>query len=224
MIIDEYIAAHTAPEPPHLHAVWRWAQVFNPYGHMCSGHQQGRLLAMLTALLQPRRILEIGAYVGYSTLCLAEGMPSDAVIDTVEADVEMEDTLRRHLALSAAYAQGRIRLHIADALEALAAEDALKGPYDLALIDADKRQYCQYYEAVLPRMRPGGLILVDNTLWAGKVADRACHDAQTLGVRAFNDLVAADPRVTAVILPVRDGLTLLRVAPPPPSQAAEKAR
>lgn len=206
--IDDYIRAHIEPEPPELHRIWREAHVFNPYGHMCSGHVQGRLLSLLVSLLRPRRILEIGAYMGYSTLCLAESMPSDAVLDTIEADMEMEGRLRRNLGLSPAYAEGRLRLHVADALQCL---PTLVGPYDLALIDADKRQYTAYYEAVLPLMRPGGLILADNTLWAGKVSDPRCHDAQTLGIRAFNDLVAGDPRVTPVIVPLRDGLTLLRV-------------
>ena len=202
MEAEEYIARHIDVEPPQLEALWR-----HVYPRMCCGHVQGRLLKMLTAMVAPRRILEIGAFTGYSTLCLAEGMPEGCTLDTVEVDDEREDELRT---LFAADARGvDIRLHIGDAMEVV---PRLPGQWDLVLIDADKRLYLEMLEMVSARVPIDGIILADNTLWSGKVlADDAAHaDAQTRALARFNDAVAADTRFQKVILPIRDGMTIMR--------------
>lgn len=161
---------------------------------------------MLVSMINPRRVLELGAYTGYSALCLAEGLTGDASLHTVEIDDEMEEWLLDRFAT--APGGERITLHIGDALEVIQAIDET---WDLVYIDANKRDYTAYYEAVMPRLRPGGFIIADNTLWDGKVVDPVTnHDAQTVALAAFNDHIAADTRVEVVILPLRDGLTLIR--------------
>ncbi len=205
MDIEEYIEAHISPEPEELKLVARNTYLYHLYPRMCSGHLQGRLLKMLTQMIGPRRILELGAFTGYSALCFAEGMPPGAVLHTVEIDAEAEDWLRQTFAASERGAD--IVLHIGDAMEVVPAIDE---EWDLVFIDANKRNYCEYYEMVLPRVRPGGYVFADNTLWSDKVTDPANHDAQTSGIEAFNDMVATDPRVEVVILPLRDGMTLIR--------------
>lgn len=210
MTLDDYISLHTSPAPAQLAEIERDTYLRHVYPRMCCGHVQGRLLAMLAALARPKRILELGAFTGYATLCLAEGMPPGAELHTVEIDDEKEDELR---AAFAASPRGRdIHLHIGDALRVV---PALPPGWDLALIDADKRLYPDYFRLLVPRMAPGGLIIADNTLWGGKLTapgDRP-HDPQSLGVMEFNDLAASDPRVETVMLPLRDGLTLIRVKP-----------
>ena len=205
--LDDYIAAHIDPEPPALHALWRRTYARHVYPRMCSGHAQGRILRMLSALTRPRRAVELGTFTGYSALCLAEGMPADGELHTIEIDDEMEPELEELFA--APHPGARIVLHTGDALDVL---PQLPAPWDLAFIDANKRCYVQYYELLVPRMSPGGIILTDNTLWSGKILhpDRE-RDPQTRGLLEFNDRVATDPRVERVILPLRDGLTLIRV-------------
>lgn len=205
MDIEEYIEAHISPEPEALAEVTRNTYLYHLYPRMCSGHLQGRLLKMLTQMIRPRRILELGAFTGYSALCFAEGMPEGAKLHTVEIDPEVEDELRRTFAASERRAD--IVLHIGDAMEVVPGIDE---EWDLVFIDANKRNYCEYYEMVLPRVRPGGYIFADNTLWSDKVADPSKGDAQTRAIEAFNDMVAADTRVEVVILPLRDGMTLIR--------------
>ena len=183
--------------------------VQNYYWHMCSGHLQGRLIKMLTRMIRPRRVLELGTFSGYSALCLAEGLADDdCLVDTIEINDEQEDFIREHLAMSR-YAN-RVRLHIGDAREIV---PALGEHYDLVFIDANKRQYVEYYDLVMDYLNDGGFIIADNTLWAGKVltvvSQRAHSDAQTNGIIAFNERVKNDPRVEKVIIPVRDGLTLI---------------
>lgn len=206
MDLEEYIDSHISPEPEHLTEVYRRTYLHHLYPRMCSGHSQGRLLKMLTRMVCPHRILELGTFTGYSTLCFAEGMPDDGHIHTVEIDDENEDELLDTFARSP-WAD-RIHLHIGDALEVI---PTINEECDLVFIDANKRCYIDYYEAVLPRLRPGGYIFADNTLWSGKILDPdANHDAQTRGIMDFNDYVAKDPRVETVILPIRDGMTILR--------------
>lgn len=205
MEIEEYIEAHISPEPPLLSEVVRDTYLYHLYPRMCSGHLQGRLLKMLVQMIEPRRILELGTFTGYSALCMAEGMPPGAVLHTVEIDPEAEDGLRATFARSGRAAD--IVLHIGDALMVVPGIDE---EWDLVFIDANKRNYIDYYNMVLPRLRPGGYIFADNTLWSDKVADPAKRDAQTMGIEAFNDMVAADPRVEVVIVPLRDGMTLIR--------------
>lgn len=205
---DDYIDAHIDAEPPALRALRRRTHLERLYPRMCTDHAQGRLLVMLTQLIKPRRILELGTFTGYSTLCLAEGMPEGCRIDTVEIDDVYADDLRRTLADSPRGAD--ITLHIADA-EALLPDLLARNAYDLVFIDANKRRYPEYLALISPALAPGSYILADNTLWADKVCDPEATDPQTLGIRRFNDLVAADPSLSVVILPVRDGLTLIRV-------------
>ncbi len=206
MNLDEYILDHITPEDDYLHRLWRATHLQLLYPRMASGHLQGQLLKMLAQMLQPRRVLEIGTYSGYSALSLAAGMPADGRLFTFEINDEQEDFTRPWFDNSP-YA-AHIEFIIGNVFELL---PALDETFDLAFIDADKRQYCEYYELVMAHLRPGGFILADNTLWDGHVVDEAyADDPQTASIRRFNDLVARDSRVETVILPLRDGLTLLR--------------
>lgn len=204
--LDDYIAAHIDAEPEALHRLYRRTHLTRLYPRMCSGHVQGRILTMLTRMIAPRRILELGTFTGYSTLCFAEGMPEGAKLHTVEIDDEYADELRELFDSDPRGAD--IELHIGDALEIIPSID---GEWDMVFIDANKRNYTDYYRLILPRVRRGGYIIADNTLWAGKVLDpEANHDAQSRGIVEFNDLVAADPTVEKIILPLRDGMTIIR--------------
>ena len=206
---DDYILAHITPEDDYLHRLWRATHTQLLYPRMASGHLQGCLLTMLTRLIAPGCVLEIGTFSGYSALCMAKGMAPGGVVHTFEVNDEQEEFTRPWLEGSPYPA--RVVMHIGDVLELLPAMDLT---FDMAFIDGNKRQYCDYYELVMSRLRPGGYILADNTLWDGHVADPAYdHDAQTLGIRRFNDRVAEDGRVEKVILPLRDGLTLIRRIP-----------
>jgi len=203
----DYIAAHSDKEGDYLHALWRDTQMKLAYGQMASGHIQGRLLKMLVQMTRPQRVLELGTFSGYSALSMAEGMEAGSELHTFEIFDEQEDFLVPWFQNSA-YAD-IIHLHIGDALQLV---PQMNVEWDLVFIDADKRQYVEYYEMVLPRLRPGGYIIADNTLWYGRVIETNTRDSdlQTLGIKAFNDLVAQDDRVEKVIVPVRDGLTLIR--------------
>lgn len=202
--LEEYVLAHIEPEPDHLSRLNRHTQLHHLYPHQCSGHLQGRLLSMLSQMIAPRRILELGTFTGYSALCLAEGLALDGELHTVDHNDE------DFPALSELFAPDpRIHLHIGDASELI---EALPGGWDLAFIDANKREYARYLQLLLPRMAPGGFIIADNTLWAGKVTDPSETDSQTCGIREFNDLVRSlAPQLRPVIIPVRDGMTLMRV-------------
>jgi predicted O-methyltransferase YrrM len=205
--IEEYILSHIDSEPPLLSAMARDAQVNLLHGRMVSGHLQGRLLKMFARMIRPRRVLEIGTYTGYSAICLAEGMDDDAELYTIEKDDEMEDFIRKYLDRSDQ--QNKIRLLFGDALQIIPAFD--DEFFDLAFIDGDKRQYNVYYEQVFPKIRRGGFILADNTLWNGKLLQKVeGNDWQTKGIIEFNESLVNDKRVEKVILPVRDGLTLIR--------------
>lgn len=204
--LDEYIESHISPEPELLYETYRYTNNHHVYPHMCSGHAQGRVLKMLTSMIAPQRVLELGCYTGYSTLCIAEALHPGAELHTVEIDDELTDELTARFARSPR--ADAIHLHIGDAFDIV---PSLGGGWDMAFIDANKRTYAEYFEMIMPQMRRGGFILVDNTLWGGKILDADARDAQTEGIRRFNDLVAHDPRVETAILPLRDGLTLLRV-------------
>lgn len=206
--IEDYIERHIDPEPEHLHRLRRTANIHLNNGRMVSGHLQGRLLKMLTELTAPRLALELGTFAGYSALCIAEGLPEEGRLITVEHDDELEDFIRARLAESPA---GRkVELMTGDALEVCR---TLPGKsVDLLFMDADKRAYPEYWKEARRLVRKGGLIIADNTLWGGHVCDPAYdRDRQTLGIREFNRLVAEDPGVEKVIVPLRDGLTLVRV-------------
>lgn len=207
--LNDYISNHISAEPELLARTYRHTHLHHLYPRMCSGHVQGRLLKMFTAMIAPKRILELGTYTGYSALCMAEGMPGDAVLHTVEVDDEMEEELLARFAESPA--GGRIHLHIGDAEQVI---PQLDGEWDMVFIDANKRRYTEYFEMVLPRVRPGGFIIADNTLWDGKVAETpAPTDPQSQGIMRFNDHVARDPRVETAIVAMRDGLTIMRKRP-----------
>lgn len=207
MTLDEYILQHIDAEGDYLHALWRDTQLRLSYGQMASGHLQGRLLKMLVEMIKPQKVLELGTFSGYATLSMAEGLAEKAEIHTFEVFDENEDFLRKWFEGSAY--KDKIHLHIGDALQLV---PQMNEQWDLAFIDADKREYVAYYEMLLPMMRPGGYIIADNTLWYGRVVEEAREsDLQTRGVQAFNDLIASDSRVEKVILPLRDGLTLIRV-------------
>ena len=205
-LLEDYILGHIDAEPEELHALYRYTHLHHLYPRMCSGHYQGRLLKMLTAMINPRRVLELGTYTGYSTLSIAEGLGPESVIDTIEIDPEKRDELLERFD-SSEY-RGRIRLHTGDALAVM---KGLEGPYGLVFIDANKRQYRDYLEAVVELTLPGAFILADNTLWDMKVVGRNEKlDAQTKAIAEFNDALARDDRFEKVILPVRDGLTIIR--------------
>lgn len=205
--LDRYILDHIDAEGEYLHALWRDTQLQLAYGQMASGHLQGRLLKMLVQMIAPRRVVELGTFSGYSALSMAEGLPADGELHTFEIFDEMEDFVRPWFENSP-YAK-QIHLHIGDAMELVPQMDV---EWDMAFVDADKRRYVEYYEMLLPRMKKGGFILADNTLWYGRVLEEhpRASDLQTLGIQAFNDLIARDKRVEKVILPLRDGLTLIR--------------
>ena len=203
--IDEYIVQHIDRESDYMHSLWRATQLHLLYGRMATGHIQGRLLKMLVTMIRPKMVLELGTYSGYSGLCIAEGLEEGAHLHTVEINDEQEDFTLPWFQRSP-YAD-KITMHIGDAMDIV---PRLGLTFDMAFIDADKRRYVEYYEMVLHHLAPGGYILADNTLWDGHVVEENVHDAQTLGIMAFNNLVAADERVEKVILPLRDGLTIIR--------------
>ncbi len=207
MDLEEYILKHSDNEPAYLASLNRktWLRQTNP--RMISGHLQGRVLSMLSKMIAPKRILEVGAFTGYSALCLAEGLTENGCLDTIEIDDELEEILLESFEDSP-FAK-KINLHIGDALQVL---PTLNETYDLVFIDANKRNYTEYYELILPKLREGGFILADNTLWNGKVVNGEvdAKDAQTQEILHFNQYIAEDKRVEKVILPLRDGLTLIR--------------
>lgn len=206
MNLEEYIVAHTDAEPLYLAKVNREThlRMINP--RMCSGHYQGRVLTMFCQMIQPKTVLEIGTFTGYSALCMAEALSESAVLHSIECDDELEEFILRNFAGSA---HGhKIRLHIGDALTEM---EKLNETFDLVFIDADKREYLAYYEAVLPKLKAGGFIIADNTLWDAKVLKPVDNnDKQTIEIMRFNDFVASDERVEKVMLPLRDGLTIIR--------------
>ena len=204
--LDAYILSHSDPEGDYLHRLYRATNIHTIHGRMASGHLQGRLLKMLVRMLRPRSILEVGTFSGYSAICLAEGLDEGGMVYTFEINDEQEDFTRPWIEQSAV--ADKIRFIVGDAVTEA---PKLGITFDMAFIDGDKRTYLQTYEAVLPLIRQGGIILADNTLWDGHVVDRAYdHDSQTRGIELFNDAVAADTRVEKVILPLRDGLTIIR--------------
>lgn len=206
MMLYPYILSHTDPEGDYLYRLYRATNVHLLHGRMASGHLQGRLLKMLVRMIRPQNILEVGTFSGYSAICMAEGLEPGGRLYTFEINDEQEDFTRPWIEGSAV--ADRIEFIIGDAIE-LAPK--LGVTFDMAFIDGDKRTYVETYEMALGVLRSGGFILADNTLWDGHVTDPAYdRDPQTRGIRRFNDHVAGDERVERVILPLRDGLTLIR--------------
>jgi caffeoyl-CoA O-methyltransferase len=201
-----YADAHTSPESPVLQQLNRDTHAHMLYARMLSGHGQGRLLAMISQMIQPRRILEIGTYTGYSALCLAEGLTSDGQLITLDSNEELEAFVRSYWAGTPHEQQ--LDLRIGNAADLI---PTLEGPFDLVFIDADKRNNALYYDLVFEKVRPGGFVLADNVLWSGKVVQPiAPSDLDTQAVVAFNQKIHDDPRVENVLLPIRDGLLLIR--------------
>ena len=204
--LDDYILRHIEPEPDYLYRLWRATNIHMLHGRMASGHLQGRLLKMLVQMIRPHYILEVGTFSGYSALCMAEGLADDGRLYTFEINDEQEDFTRPWIENSP----------VADKITFIIGDANTEAPklgieFDMAFIDGDKRTYVETYEMVLPLLRHGGFIVADNTLWDGHVVDPAYdRDSQTIGIRRFNDHVAADGRVEKVIVPLRDGLTLIR--------------
>ena len=204
--IQNYCEAHTSPESAVLQALNRatHAKVLMP--RMLSGHLQGRLLAMYSQMMHPLRILEIGTYTGYSAICLAEGLQENGQLITIDKNEELEEMMRE--AWQNAGLSDKIELRLGNALDII---PTLDGPFDMVFIDADKKNYLNYYHLVLPKMRLGGLIMADNVLWSGKIADEKARDADTLALREFNDYLMQDEHVETLLLPVRDGIMMARI-------------
>jgi predicted O-methyltransferase YrrM len=204
-LLQSYLDGHCDPEPAWLQFINRETHLKVLRAHMLSGHYQGRVLSFFSKLLQPKLILEIGTFTGYATLCLAEGLTEDGVIHTIEVNREMEEMLNSHFELT--NVGKKIKLHFGEAEQVI--RDFAYTGFDIVFIDADKKNNYTYFELVLEKVRPGGLIIIDNVLWKGKVYGEE-NDADTQIIRKLNDRIAADDRVDKLILPVRDGLLVIR--------------
>ena len=204
--LEEYISAHIDAESAQLRNLYRQTnlKMLNP--RMASGHIQGRLLKMLVSMVKPKLVLEVGTFTGYATLCIAEGLEDDGMVHTVEIDDELEDFITKEFEKSPF--RNRICLHIGDALKVV---PELGLMFDMIFLDGEKREYPDYYNTLLDWLRPGGYMIADNTLWDGHVVDAAySSDPQTMAVKKFNDMVASDTRVEVAMIPIRDGLTIIR--------------
>lgn len=203
---NRYLREHSSKACEAIDWIEKQTHIRTNYPRMLSGPVQGRFLKMLVEISGASRILEVGSFTGYSSCWMALGLPEGGVLDALEINDELEDLMRE--GWRRAGVENSIRLHIGDAIETL---QTLESGYDLIFVDANKRQYPEYYELCLPLLRKGGLMVADDTLWDGKVhADPPPHDAQTRGLLNFNDMAASDPRVETVMLPLKDGLTLIR--------------
>lgn len=202
--IQAYLEQHCEPEPDLLKHINRETHLKVPMPRMLSGHFQGRLLSMLSKLVRPHRILEVGTYTGYATLCLAEGLAPEGIIHTIDINEELEDRVRTYFKQSAF--NSSIRYHLGNATEII---PGLDERFDLVFIDADKKNNGTYYDLVFNKVNPGGIILVDNVLWGGKVVEEK-NDSDINAIRGFNDKVTGDPRTEKLIFPVRDGLFIIR--------------
>ncbi|HYG15579.1 MAG TPA: O-methyltransferase [Bacteroidia bacterium] len=205
--LNEYAEAHTKAESDVLQLLNRetWANVMMP--RMLSGHLQGRVLSMFSNMVRPRRILEIGTYTGYAALCMAEGLTDDGILHTIDINEELETMVRGYIAKAGM--ENKIKFHIGNAMEII---PALNETFDLVFIDADKENYSNYYDLIFDKLRPGGIIIADNVLWSGKVIDpkELEKDVETLALHHFNQKVTADTRVENVLMPIRDGLMVIR--------------
>ncbi len=205
-VLDQYLLSHIEEESPLLARLFRQTQVMMVNGRMCSGHLQGSLLTLLSKLVHPTKILEIGTYTGYSALCLANGLSANGILHTIEINDELELLAASFFEESGL--RDRIIQHIGDADVII---PQLDEKFDLVFIDADKRKYLSNYNLVFPKVAIGGVIIADNTLWAGKVVQKVViNDEQTIGIMQFNDFVKIDPRVETFMIPIRDGMTVLR--------------
>ncbi|RUA11773.1 MAG: methyltransferase [Flavobacteriia bacterium] len=205
--IDRYAVAHTEEEPKLLQELSKetWQKVLIP--RMLSGHYQGRLLAMISKLVQPKNILEIGTYTGYSALCLAEGLQKEGFLHTIDHNEELTAFSKKYFDRSDY--KDQIKTYLGEAVDII---DKMDIKFDLVFIDADKVNYSRYFHMIIDKMNKGGVILSDNVLWSGKVTREAApQDKDTLALQAYNKLLKEDPRIETILLPVRDGLTISRV-------------
>lgn len=205
-LLDDYCEAHTTPQTPTLYELERETHLKTLSPQMLSGHLQGQLLAFISKIHRPKTILEIGAFTGYAAICLAQGLQEGGVLHTIEVNVELEYLIRKYIALAGL--KDKIELHMGDALEII---PKLEGNFDLVFIDAGKQDYAAFYNLVIGRINPGGLIIADNVLWSGKVvAKDKEQDPDAISLHNFNELVHHDPRVENIMLPIRDGLLIAR--------------
>ena len=204
--LEEYIENHISPEPDYLKKIDRETNLYQLNGRMCSGHVQGRLLKMITSMINPSRVIELGTFTGYSALCIAEALMPTSRIVTIESDDELKDTIISNLA-SSPHGE-KVELRIGDALTIM--DSFTDNSFDMGIIDADKREYPRYLKKMLRLIKPGGFILADNTLWDGHVTESCRHTSQTEGIIEFNNLAVADPDLEVAIIPLRDGLTIIR--------------
>ena len=205
--IDEYVVDNSQKEPQILQELTKetWQRVLNP--RMLSGAFQGRILSMISKIINPKDILEIGTYTGYSAICIAEGISNEATIDTIDKNEELEDIQNKYFKKSGF--RDQIKQHIGNALEII---PTLDKKFDLVFIDADKSNYCNYFNLVIGKMKKRGIILSDNVLWSGKVVEKLDKkDNDTKALLEYNRLLNSDPRVETVLLPIRDGLSISRV-------------
>ena len=205
--IDEYVVDNSQKEPQILQELTKetWQRVLNP--RMLSGAFQGRILSMISKIINPKDILEIGTYTGYSAICIAEGISNEATIDTIDKNEELEDIQNKYFKKSGF--RDQIKQHIGNALEII---PTLDKKFDLVFIDADKSNYCNYFNLVIGKMKKGGIILSDNVLWSGKVVEKLDKkDIDTKALLEYNRLLNTDPRVETILLPIRDGLSISRV-------------
>lgn len=204
--LDAYAERHTAEEPAVLRELAEETRANVELPNMLSGHLQGRFLSMISQLIAPKCILEIGTYTGYSALCLAEGMATDGVLHTIDINTRLAGMVDKYLRKAGVH--DRVHQHLALAVDVI---PRIEGTFDLVFIDADKPNYSHYFDLVVDRVRPGGLIIADNVLWSGKVLnDPAEQDNETRGLVAYASKVKGDPRVDNVLLPLRDGLLISR--------------
>ena len=204
--LDKYIREHSTPEDKVLEELYRQTHLYVVNPNMASGHIQGKFLEMLSFMIHPSRILEIGTYTGYSAICLARGLKRGGQLHTIEINDELNEMSTHYFALAGV--ADRVTLHTGRAQDVI---PEMKFTFDLVFIDGDKREYCEYYDLVFEKVRKGGFIIADNVLWGGKIeGTEALKDPQTKGVVMFNEMIRKDPRIEKIVLPLRDGLMLIR--------------
>ncbi len=204
--LDKYIRDHSTPEDKVLEDLYRQTNLYVVNPNMASGHMQGKMLEMMSYMIHPSRILEIGTYTGYSAICLSRGLKSDGQLHTIEVNDELHEMSSRYFALAGV--ADKVTLHTGRAQDVV---PSLKYTFDLVFIDGDKREYCEYYNLVFDKVRKGGFIIADNVLWGGKIEDEdAMKDPQTKGVITFNEMIRRDHRVEKIVLPLRDGIMIIR--------------
>ena len=203
--IENYIESHTTPESPILAELFRETHLKAMYPRMLSGHYQGKLLEIISYMVKPSRILEIGTFTGYASICLARGLKKGGTLVTIELNPELSEISDKYFKKTGL--EKTIITHIGNALDII---PRLKEDFDMVFIDADKENYLNYYQLVFDKIKPGGFILADNALWSGKVLKKNTSDKETKGISEFNDFVHQDPRVDNILIPVRDGIMILR--------------